>query len=287
MAAPDQPASASASTSAFYDALAPVYDRWQRAGGMTPFSEVARAKLLPALERFAAELGARGAEAAPPPQPIAGEYAFAFADVGCGTGDLLLGLGRAHPRWRLVGLDGSAGMLEIARAKPRAERVHWIQGALVAPAGALAAPALPPPPLDAVGCFYDTLNHLPDVTALAAAVRGIAAGLRPAGLFVFDATNELGFDRWWRGNRAWHGRGWRVSIETAYDASARLAHAEVSIEDRARQTRTSLTERYFTDGEIQAALAAAGIDEVLRQPWSPFDNDAPGKTWWIGRNTPR
>jgi SAM-dependent methyltransferase len=171
-------------------------------------------------------------------------------------------------------------MLEIARAKPGADRVQWMEGTL-------AAPALPPPPLDAVGCFYDTLNHLPDVAALAASVRGIAAGLRPGGLFVFDATNELGFDRWWRGNRAWHGRGWRVSIETAYDAGARLAHAEVTIEDRARQTRTSLTERYFTDGEIQAALAAAGIDELLHQPWSPFDNDAPGKTWWIGRNGPR
>ena len=194
MAAPE-PASAAASTAAFYDALAPVYDRWQRAGGMTPFSEVARDKLLPALERFGAALPVESSEL--------DDHAYAFADVGCGTGDLLLGLGRAHPRWRLVGLDGSAGMLEIARAKPGADRVQWMEGTL-------AAPALPPPPLDAVGCFYDTLNHLPDVAALAASVRGIAAGLRPGGLFVFDATNELGFDRWWRGNRAWHGRGWRV-----------------------------------------------------------------------------
>ena len=69
-----------------YDALAPVYDRWQSAGGTTPFSQVALSRLLPALERFGP--------------------ARSFIDLGCGTGDLLLGLQSVHPRWRLAGLDG-------------------------------------------------------------------------------------------------------------------------------------------------------------------------------------
>ena len=41
------------------------------------------------------------------------------------------------------------------------------------------------------------------------------------------------------------------------------------------------------NAEIRSALAATGFDEVLGEPWSPFDLDAPGKTWWIGRNRPR
>jgi len=163
-----------------YDALAPVYDRWQRCGGMTPFSDLVLHKLLPVLGRHT-----RGP-------------ARSFVDLGCGTGDLLLRLRRERPGWRLAGADGSAGMLAIARGKPDAARVEWVQTRLD-------APRLPAPVFDAAGSFYDTVNHLPDAGALRAACRGIAAGLAPGGLFVFDATNEVGFARWWSSHRVWRG----------------------------------------------------------------------------------
>ena len=250
-------------TAAFYDALAPVYDRWQAAGGTQPFSHVVLAKLLPALARHARE----------PELPTVAS----FVDLGCGTGELLLGLQRAHPRSRLIGIDGSAAMLDVARAKPDADRVQWIEGTIVAP------PAIAPPSLDAAGCFYDAINHLISADELHAAVRAVAGLLRPGGLFVFDTTNQLGFDRWWRGNRTWREPDWGVAIETHYDALRRVAQAEVTIDDGDRQTHATLTERCFIDAEIRSALAAAGFDELRGEPWSPFDLDAPGKTWWIGR----
>jgi SAM-dependent methyltransferase len=250
-------------TAALYDALAPVYDRWQTAGLARPFSHVVLAKLLPALARHARE---------PESAPVA-----SFVDLGCGTGELLLGLHRAHPDWRLYGIDGSAAMLGVARAKPGADRVQWLEGAMAAP------PAIAPPLLDAAGCFYDAINHLTNAAELHAAVRAVAALLQPGGLFVFDATNELGFDRWWRGNRTWREPSWGVEIETRYDAVRRIAQAEVNIDDGGRQTRATLTERCFTNAEIRSALAAAGFRELLGEPWSPFVQDAPGKTWWIGR----
>jgi SAM-dependent methyltransferase len=250
-------------TAALYDALAPVYDRWQAAGGTRPFSHVVLAKLLPALARHARE---------PELAPVA-----SFVDLGCGTGELLLGLHRAHPSWRLCGIDGSAAMLEVARAKPAADRVQWLEGAMAAP------PAIAPPPLDAAGCFYDALNHLTSAAELHAAMRAVAGLVRPGGLFVFDATNELGFERWWRGNRTWREPGWGVEIETHYDAVRRVAQAEVTIDDGGRQIHATLNERCFTDVEIRSALAAAGFSELLSELWSPFDLDAPGKTWWIGR----
>jgi demethylmenaquinone methyltransferase / 2-methoxy-6-polyprenyl-1,4-benzoquinol methylase len=52
-------------------------------------------------------------------------------DVCCGTGDLALELARrTGPEGRVVGLDFSAPMLDLAREKSRADgdRVAWVQG---------------------------------------------------------------------------------------------------------------------------------------------------------------
>jgi demethylmenaquinone methyltransferase/2-methoxy-6-polyprenyl-1,4-benzoquinol methylase len=52
-------------------------------------------------------------------------------DVCCGTGDLALELaGRVRPRGRVVGLDFSAPMLELAQAKSQdaGATVAWVQG---------------------------------------------------------------------------------------------------------------------------------------------------------------
>jgi SAM-dependent methyltransferase len=240
-----------------YDVLAPVYDRWQRAGGMTPFSQLALRKLLPVLGRHK-------------PGP-----SRSFVDLGCGTGDLLLGLARERPGWRLAGADGSVGMLAVARGKPGAARVQWVQCAL-------ADLRLPPPAaFDAAGSFYDTLNHLPDPDALRATFRGVAAGLAPGGLFVFDATNEVGFERWWNSHRVWRGRDWSVEVVTRFDRGAQLGHAETTIERGGLRASGSLTERCFPDLEVADALAAARFTVLTREPWRPFDGDAPGKTWWI------
>ncbi|HET6151154.1 MAG TPA: class I SAM-dependent methyltransferase [Polyangia bacterium] len=247
---------ASAPPPSLYDALAPVYDRWQRSGGMTPFSELVLRKLLPVLGHHT-----RGP-------------ARSFVDLGCGTGDLLLRLHRERPGWRLAGADGSAGMLAVARGKPGAARVEWVQTPLD-------APRLPAPVFDAAGSFYDTLNHLPDAAGLRAACRGIAAGLAPGGLFVFDATNEEGFACWWSSHRVWRGPDWSVAVVTRYDPDQRLGHAETVIDDHGRRAAGSLTERCFSDGEVEEALASAGLDLISREPWSPFDTDVPGKTWWI------
>jgi len=239
-----------------YDALAPVYDRWQRSDGLTPFSQLALNKLVPVLGRY-----------------VRGD-ARSFVDLGCGTGDLLLGLGRARPGWRLAGVDGSAGMLAVARGKPGAARVPWLQGALD-------GMVLPPPAFDAAGCFYDTLNHLTDLASLRAAFRGVAAALAPGGLFVFDVTNEIGFTRWWSSQRVWRGPDWRIDVTTRYDGARGLGHAETVIDHRGARTVASLTERCFAEGDVNDALSAAGLDVRSYEPWSPFDTDAAGKTWWI------
>jgi SAM-dependent methyltransferase len=241
-----------------YDALAPIYDAWQAANEMRPFALVAHAKLLPQLERQA--------RADP----------FAFLDLGCGTGTLLHALRAQHPGWRLAGADASRGMLAAAEAKPGSETITWARAALGAP--------LPfRPQFDAVGAFYDTLNHLPDEAALAAAVAAAARVLRPGGVLFFDVTNQLGFERWWRGTSRFRAAGWRLTIEAEFDPARHRGTATVGIDRQGRAESFALVERLVPEAEIEGALAAAGLVVDRREPWSPFEIDVPGKTWWVAR----
>ncbi|HXS63144.1 MAG TPA: class I SAM-dependent methyltransferase, partial [Streptosporangiaceae bacterium] len=58
---------------------------------------------------------------------LAGELgARAVLDIGCGTGTFALRL--ADAGFEVTGVDPSGESLEIARAKPGAERVRWVHG---------------------------------------------------------------------------------------------------------------------------------------------------------------
>lgn len=245
-----------------YDALAPLYDDWQSCDGMIPFAEVVRAKLEPILRERAAG------------RPLA------FLDVGCGTGTLLCGLRAQHPDWRLAGADGTAAMLAVAARKPAAGSILWARSALAAPlpfAGGF----------DAVGCFYDTLNHLTDAEALARAFAALAAVVRPGGLVIFDVTNEDGFPRWWRGCPTFDGEGWHMELDMRYDPDRQVGLAEVELDLAGRPPqRFPLVERLFEREVVQAALTAAGLDPVVEEPWAPFPAERAGKTWWIARRRP-
>jgi len=113
-------------------------------------------------------------------------------------------------------------------------------------------------------------------------VRAVANVLRPGGLFAFDLTNAIGFARWWQGQRRWTGAEWSLELATRYDSGARTGHAHVMVSRAGAPTgRFRLVERWFSDAEVRAALAAAGLEVERSESWSPSDLDPPGKTWWI------
>lgn len=241
----------------FYDDLAPIYDAWQRADGMTPFALVVYDKIDPLLSRGRT-----------PPR--------SFLDLGCGTGELLLALRRSHPDWRLAGVDASQGMLAVAAQKRDAAGITWVQGDLEGPLPVAG-------PFDAAGAFYDTLNHVADLGGLARAFAAVASVLGPGAAFFFDLTNGLGFQRWWRGRNRWTGPGWAMDIDSHYDPGTRSGHADITITRGDHARRFGLDERWFTNKEVERALEAAGLAVELSERWSPFDIDAPGKTMWIAR----
>jgi SAM-dependent methyltransferase len=248
-----------------YDAIAPIYDEWQAWRGMTPFAHVAAARLQPLLDREAD--AARRAGRADP----------ALIDLGCGTGTLLAEVRRARPHWRLAGVDGSAGMLAVARAKLAAAsgvtfaRVH------------LGAPLPFSPAFDVCTAFYDTLNHLLDVAALARTFAVAAAVLRPGALLVFDLTSRHGFEDWWEASNTFTGAGWRMEIDAGFDRATEIATADVTVERGGRTGHFQIRERYFGRDDVADALAAAGFAIEEEEDWSPFPIGGLGKIWWAAR----
>ena len=104
-------------------------------------------------------------------------------DVGCGTGKQLAADRTRFGRATLVGVDRSAGMLAVARARDAS--VIWIRG----DAGAL--------PLQSASFDYATNQfsypHIADKNAFAAEIFRV---LRPGGRFVITNIDPWAMDHW-------------------------------------------------------------------------------------------
>ena len=90
-----------------------------------------------------------------------------IADLGCGPGNIALTLATRLPTARIVGIDGSAAMIAIARQRGRrlAERVRFVEARVP-------DPALSRAHFSAV-VSNSLLHHLPDPAALWSTVTAI------------------------------------------------------------------------------------------------------------------
>src|SRR5262245_11481381 len=108
-------------------------------------------------------------------------------ELGCGTGRLtldLLGDGR-----QVIGVDPSGAMLAVARQKPRADQVQWVEG----DAGALGTPAA-----DLAIMTGNVAQVFLDDAEWAATLRAIQAALRLGGHLAFESRNpdDRAWERW-------------------------------------------------------------------------------------------
>lgn len=99
-------------------------------------------------------------------------------DVGCGTGLLTCEL--AIDGRQVIGLDPSSAMLAVARRKPGAERVHWVEGD---------STALGTPEADLVIMTGNVAQVFLDDSEWTATLRAIYAALRPGGHLAFESRN--------------------------------------------------------------------------------------------------
>jgi SAM-dependent methyltransferase len=121
-------------------------------------------------------------------------------DLGCGTGLLTLEL--ALDGRRVIGIDPSPAMLAIARRKPGAERVQWIEG----DSGSLGTPAA-----DLAIMTGNVAQVFLDDAEWAANLRDIYAALRPGGRLAFESRNPDA--RAWE---EWNPEATRVEYESPH-----------------------------------------------------------------------
>ncbi|MBD0840390.1 class I SAM-dependent methyltransferase [Streptomyces sp. TRM68416] len=110
-------------------------------------------------------------------------------DIGCGTGvfALLLAARGIH----VVGVDPAQASLDVARAKPGGERVHWIRGD---------ATTLPPMRADLATMTANAAQEIQDPQAWRETLRGAYEALRPGGRLVFE-TRDPARRAWEHWNR--------------------------------------------------------------------------------------
>jgi SAM-dependent methyltransferase len=111
-------------------------------------------------------------------------------DVGCGTGNWACML--AQRGFEVVGLDPAAASLEVARAKPGAQRVRWIHGDVTSLPAALA--------VDLATMTGNVSNVFLTQQEWLTTLGGVRAALRPGGYLVFESVDPAG-QPWLNWNR--------------------------------------------------------------------------------------
>jgi SAM-dependent methyltransferase len=109
-------------------------------------------------------------------------------DVGCGTGCFALLLAAAG--LEVIAVDPARASLDVARAKPGADRVDWVHGD---------ATTLPPLSVDVATMTGNVAQAIADDAHWNATLRGIHGALRSGGHLVFETRNPAR-EAW----REWH-----------------------------------------------------------------------------------
>ncbi|MEJ7742256.1 MAG: class I SAM-dependent methyltransferase [Nocardioidaceae bacterium] len=175
----------------------------------------------------------------------------------------------------MIGVDPAAGSLDVAQAKPGADRVRWIHGD---------ATSMPPMQVELATMTGNVAQAIVDEPDWEGTLRGVYAALRPGGHLVFE-TRDPAY-RAWRGvepfgvvqhRRRSPGVGEVESWVEVIDVDGPLVSFRttwVFAPDGQLLTSDS-TLRFRERDEVEAALIAHGyaVDEVRDAP------DRPGREY--------
>jgi SAM-dependent methyltransferase len=205
-------------------------------------------------------------------------------DLGCGTGTVTIALAQhlvgrhaGSPGARVVGVDVSSGMLDVARE--RDARVEWVQGDMRSP------------PVDGsfdlVICTFNTLQSLLRDDDLAQAFGSVRRLLSADGAFAFDIYQpNLDYisiaqtDRLARSVTDGHGRRLEIREDTRYDPRTRVLTIDWRLVEELNTDAPPLARmrcpvRQYFPADVARSLDAAGLavqeryGDLDRSPFTP------------------
>ncbi len=191
---------------------------------------------------------------------MAGDTPLRVLDLGCGTGQLACALAEAGHT--VTAVDPAIAMLAVARRRPNAEKVTWIQGnAVTVHLGSQ---------FDYIVMTGHTLQIFVGDEDIRALLRTIRGHLAPGGRFAFETRNPL--TRPWE-NWTPEGSARRVSTESggAVDVHHSVVHVEdfhITFEtlhrfEKQGDTLTSRsTLRFLNRDQVGDHLLRAGFQEA-------------------------
>lgn len=179
-------------------------------------------------------------------------------DLACGTGGFSNEM--AARGIQVIGVDISSEMLEIAaEASENAGRevLYLCQDAAELDLYGT---------VDGAICCLDSLNHITDYERLCKAISRVALFLEPGRLFVFDVNTRYKHEEV-LGNNTFvlEENGIYCVWDNEYDASSKITSAALDFfteQPNGSYSRSGETveERYYTEAELEAAIAAAGLE---------------------------
>jgi SAM-dependent methyltransferase len=189
-------------------------------------------------------------------------------DIGCGTGTFACLLARRG--LTVTGVDPAGASLAVARRKPGADRVRWVQGD---------AADLPPLQVDLVTMTANVAQVFLTDADWASTLRAAYAALRPGGRLVFE-TRDPAAKAWleWTRERSSKrivvpGVGGVRSWVELLGVSGKLVRfrGTVVFESDGAVFVSDSTLRFRRRDELAASLGAAGylVDEVRGAPDRP------------------
>lgn len=191
-------------------------------------------------------------------------------DVCCGTGQLAAYL--LDQGCRVLGIDGSASMLDRARANcakyvdsGRAEFLH-----------SDATDFMLLEPVDCAFSTYDSLNHLPDTAALGACFAAVNTAVKPGGLFAFDLKTQGGV-RGWNSITVTEDDDWTMITQGVVDGDVALRRVTGFLrDDDGRYTRfhDAMSQRWFPPEVVIDLLEDTGWHDIYIA--DPTDLTRPG-----------
>ncbi len=184
-----------------------------------------------------------------------------LVDLMCGTGNSTVPWTR-EAGWSVVGVDGSAAMLQQARKK--SDRVRWhcqdIRKLRLKERA------------EAATCHGDALNHILSPEDLQQVFHRVAGILNPRGLFLFDISTEHWF-RWLHEREKLYTIGKNYMMASnRYDPKSRIVEfRQLWFIPRGRLYEKRLVrvlERPYAAGEIRVMARTSGFRVLaVKQQW--------------------